>query len=194
MKLLEFLEYVETAQVMWDQGLVPSSRKYLDEVLSSDERREEDVQRVRRSRRRSRRQLRHHRYLRTAVDALMNHTSLLEQEHEHEHDHDHENGKQTHTRMPYKRSALAKLPSVGDWDPSLSAGDNVYGASIERVVTAEEALHLPPVPYNGTIVLTTDDPKVIDEANAWGKENHWTVVYTNLFDRYFNRLILFYFT
>lgn len=61
---------------------------------------------------------------------------------------------------------------------------NVFGAPVVPTgVVAPPGRTLPQVPYNGTIFLTTEDPAVIDEANAWGERNHWAVVYTNLFDR-----------
>jgi hypothetical protein len=61
--------------------------------------------------------------------------------------------------------------------------NNIYRAPMHHALTDKEAATLPKVPYNGTIFLTTEDPKVIADANAWGARNHWTVVYTNLFDR-----------
>jgi hypothetical protein len=61
--------------------------------------------------------------------------------------------------------------------------NNIYRAPMHHALTDKEAASLPKVPYNGTIFLTTEDPKVIADANAWGARNHWTVVYTNLFDR-----------
>lgn len=36
---------------------------------------------------------------------------------------------------------------------------------------------------NGTIFLSTDDPEVIAEAEIFGKNNGWKILYTNLFDR-----------
>jgi hypothetical protein len=39
------------------------------------------------------------------------------------------------------------------------------------------------IPFNGTMFITTEDPKVLEEAEAFGKANHWKIVYTNLFDR-----------
>jgi hypothetical protein len=72
-----------------------------------------------------------------------------------------------------------KLP--GRDPPALE--NNIYRAPMHHALTDKEAATLPKVPYNGTIFLTTEDPKVIADANAWGAQNHWTVVYTNLFDR-----------
>lgn len=39
------------------------------------------------------------------------------------------------------------------------------------------------LPANGTLFITTEDPAVLNEASAWGAENHWDIAYTNLFDR-----------
>lgn len=36
---------------------------------------------------------------------------------------------------------------------------------------------------NGTLFITTEDPAVLEEAQKWGKENNWNIVFTNLFDR-----------
>jgi hypothetical protein len=36
---------------------------------------------------------------------------------------------------------------------------------------------------NGTLFITTEDPLVLEEAEAWGATNHWNIAYTELFDR-----------
>ena len=41
----------------------------------------------------------------------------------------------------------------------------------------------PRFPKNGTMFITTEDPQVLSDADAWGKENNWNIVYTDLFDR-----------
>lgn len=83
-----------------------------------------------------------------------------------------------HTR----NSSARRLPATnGSFDGS--SGPNLYRIPVPTGVRAPEGVPLPTVPYNGTIFLTTEDPAVIKQANEWGALNHWSVVYTNLFDR-----------
>jgi hypothetical protein len=37
--------------------------------------------------------------------------------------------------------------------------------------------------FNGTLFVTTEDPVVLKQAEAFGAQNNWRIVYTNLFDR-----------
>lgn len=39
------------------------------------------------------------------------------------------------------------------------------------------------LPINGTLFITTEDQKVLEEADLWGENNHWKISYTNLFNR-----------
>jgi hypothetical protein len=39
------------------------------------------------------------------------------------------------------------------------------------------------LPSNGTLFITTEDPQVLVDAESWGAANHWTILFTNLFDR-----------
>lgn len=40
-----------------------------------------------------------------------------------------------------------------------------------------------PLPGNGTLFITTEDPAVLAAAEEFAKQNHWKISYTNLFDR-----------
>jgi len=96
------------------------------------------------------------------------------------------------TRLRRRRALTARHLAGPNNASERLRGANMYRAAVPTsgvVTTPERAL--PAVPYNGTIFLTTEDPAVIQQANEWGAVNHWSVTYTNLFDRYTHLCDLF---
>lgn len=160
MKLLEFPEYSKVAQMMWDRGLVPMSAKYL-ELAAGQQQPGAGVGAA------SARRPRHRRRLRGAggdndralqVGGAQEHAASNASSHRNE-------GRSNNIRYPGNSTNLYNAPT---------------GVSIDY---ATRGGALRQIPYNGTIFLTTEDPQVIQQANKWGEQNHWTIVYTNLFDR-----------
>lgn len=212
MKLIDFTEYARVAQLLWDRGLVPMSAKYLEQVTSSQPRTlpvsgteassagggdsssgksgSEELdwyaaaaaggngRSRRRTQEKTSNQIGHRRQRRGR---------RLQQQPISQ----NEKNRTAHDIATSNRNGgsdgASKLKRLVPGGGVTSPKDNIYGAPVVRAVSAKEAASLPRVPYNGTIFLTTEDPAVIKEANAWGARNHWTVTYTNLFDRYANR-------
>lgn len=89
------------------------------------------------------------------------------------------------TRLRRRRALAARHLASSNNATGQISGPNLYRAAVPTTgVVAAQGRALPAVPYNGTIFLTTEDPAVIQQANEWGAANHWSVTYTNLFDRY----------
>lgn len=90
------------------------------------------------------------------------------------------------------------LKSDAELRPNHSSSDR-YGKTSSRHNEARTSLHRnfteallelrrqgdysQNMPTNGTLFITTEDPAVLAEADAWGKANNWHITYTNLFDR-----------
>lgn len=178
MKLLEFPEYSKVAQMMWDRGLVPMSAKYLEltggtsagSSTTGATSRRPRLRRLRGSNRSCSRSLRGHAEGETgeapepSQQAAGPH-AIANATH-------HNEGRNNNIRYPNATVNLYNAP---------------MGVSIDY---ATRGGALRQIPYNGTIFLTTEDPVVIEQANKWGAQNHWTVVYTNLFDRYTSTCVL----
>jgi len=56
-------------------------------------------------------------------------------------------------------------------------------SSKETILDAVMLHQLPPISFNGTLFIGSEDQTVLEDTIKWGKEAHWNVVYTNLFDR-----------
>jgi hypothetical protein len=92
--------------------------------------------------------------------------------------------------VPGSNKFLSIDPSSGKRIVSKSVNrDNEERLSLHRNFTEAVAeLHSrgnygQNMPINGTFFITTEDPAVLQEADAWGKANNWEISYTNLFDR-----------
>jgi len=168
MKLLEFSEYARVTQLLWDRGMVPQSGNYIRAKLeqlaaAAAVNATAAGQATRRRRLRGRR-----------VQAATVATSAVHADVERATDRDRRNA--VSRRLP---GTNATTGTNND-----AAAVNLYGGPNNAPpAPLPGQQNLPTVPYNGTIFLTTEDPVVIEQANAWGKANHWTVVYTNLFER-----------
>ncbi len=166
MKLLEFSEYARVTQLLWDRGMVPQSGNYirakLEQLAAAAAANATAAGHPARRRLRGRR-----------VQAATVTTSAVHVDAERATDRD-------------RRNAVSRrLPGTNATTGTNNNGAvNLYGAPNNAPLAPLLGQQsLPTVPYNGTIFLTTEDPAVIEQANAWGKANHWTVVYTNLFER-----------
>lgn len=171
MKLLEFSEYARVTQLLWDRGMVPQSGNYIRaklEQLAAAAAANATSAAAHPARRRLR-----GRRLQAQLQSLAAvATSAVHADAERTSDRD-------------RRNAVSRrLPGTNSTAGASIDALNLNGAPTNApLVPLPGQQSLPTVPYNGTIFLTTEDPAVIEQANAWGKENHWTVVYTNLFER-----------
>ena len=87
-------------------------------------------------------------------------------------------------RLRRRRALSARHLANSSHSTGRASGPDLYRAAVPALgVEVAPGQRLPAVPYNGTIFLTTEDPAVIQQANQWGAANHWSVTYTNLFDR-----------
>lgn len=175
MKLVEFPDYAQAAQLLWDLGLVPMSGKYIDEATAFEHSGSSSV--LGAGTPAAHRSLRQHMrgtdLHRDGVDGPQNDVVG-----------DSYASAASSSTAEQRRLAAAAGGSGSSGGGYSGSSDNVYGAIVKHAPRGEAAAKLPKVPFNGTMFLTTEDPKVIEEADAWGKENHWKVMYTNLFDRY----------
>ena len=175
MKLVDFPEYARVAQLMWDRGLLPMSGKYLAHRAAAAAGQDDTA------RKRRRLQKGHHEHRRSLTGRSAGHVTRRMADPA----PTDGTGRDASGIDDRHNSQFFERRNVSDWaNRGLDPGsDNIYNAPVPRAAKSTSAL--PSIPYNGTLFLTTEDPQVIAEANDWGAANHWTVVYTNLFDRYF---------
>eukprot|EP01040_Poterioochromonas_malhamensis_P005455 gene5455-5855_t len=208
MKLLEFSEYAKVANDLWQRGLVPQSYNYLkkhhdvsanksavhegvghdhqgdvdhdhDHDHNDDRSHHHHHHNEKKKRYRGRRLQQQQHQQQQGRSSLRggganikrglsggNATNDSEnsQEHEQEHDHDHGLDEDHNHEHDHDHDHSHESADNTDW------GNHFYD-------------HSHSLPMNGTLFITTEDPKVLDEADRFGKENHWKIIYTNLFDR-----------
>ncbi len=134
MKLLEFSEYRDVAQSMWNGGLVPGSIPLVAAAVKN-----------------------------MSPSEREGHGAIA-----------------IRGRERDKKKRRLNGVATGDVHPAyLSNINNQHFHNWTHITRLPNTF----LTKNGTMFITTEDPAVLEQAETWGKENHWTIAYTNLFDR-----------
>jgi hypothetical protein len=175
MKLHEFNDFATVAKQMWNHGMIPGGYNYLKKHRLLKGRISEDPVKSRGATASS-----------TEGDPASHH-------------HRHHNSSDSHNTERGDTSAKIQTRKLGVKRNKKSGYrmNEKYHRKLSFQIQEEEQQYLSNnkshglfyydyeyhLPFNGTLFITTEDPKVLAEADNWGKENHWKILYTNLFDR-----------
>jgi hypothetical protein len=202
MKLLEFPAYAEVSQHLWNHGMIPGSYHYLKQhkklqgfdpdrsILThgseeagledtnnnnnnNEMKEKEGMRRTKRSLLRTGQEGRSIENTEKEMKMVDNNLQIPSLGGKSLQDEIHiRRGRKLPFEIIEPQTTVAVEQSLDSPASSSSANDRPY-----------YEYFYPNIPLNGTLFITTEDPKVLAEAEAFGRTHHWKILYTNLFDR-----------